>query len=400
MTDPAGAGTGRLLDADLREHFSRFLRAGPERLHAAAHSHHPWPDVSLEAQTGAWRQAARLQDDKWDRILGTVVPEARRHVAGRLGLPDPGTVAFAANTHELVTRVMSSLDPPMRILTTAAEFHSLERQTRRLEEAGCATVERVPVAPRAGLPDRLAGRASAADFDLVVFSHVHFDSGWVHPSLTGTVAAVDDDTVVVVDGYHAFMALPVDLSAVADRIFYVAGGYKYAMAGEGAGLMHCPPGWIPRPVDTGWFAGFGALESGVAERVGYGPGGDRFWGATFEPVGVERLNAVQRWFDQQGLTVAAVHDHVRALQWRLLDHLDRLGSPHVGREVLVPDALAPDRGNFLAFATPRAAELDDALAARGVVVDHRAERLRVGLGCYHTPAEVDALADHLAAVVG
>ena len=30
------------------------------------------------------------------------------------------------------------------------------------------------------------------------------------------------------------MALPTDLQRVAPRVFYLAGGYKYAMAGEGA----------------------------------------------------------------------------------------------------------------------------------------------------------------------
>ena len=44
------------------EHFSRFLGAVPGRLHAAAHSHHPWPDVTFDAQQQAWLDAARLAD--------------------------------------------------------------------------------------------------------------------------------------------------------------------------------------------------------------------------------------------------------------------------------------------------------------------------------------------------
>ena len=40
--------------------FSRtFGRAGAP-LHVAAHSHHPWPDVSYDAQLAAWEDAARL----------------------------------------------------------------------------------------------------------------------------------------------------------------------------------------------------------------------------------------------------------------------------------------------------------------------------------------------------
>ena len=36
----------------MKEHFSRFLGAAPGRLHVAAHSHHPWPDVTFEAHDG------------------------------------------------------------------------------------------------------------------------------------------------------------------------------------------------------------------------------------------------------------------------------------------------------------------------------------------------------------
>ena len=75
-------------------------------------------------------------------------------------------------------------------------------------------------------------------------------------------AAGDPNTFVIIDGYHGFMAVPTDLSMIAERAFYLAGGYKYAMAGEGACFLHCPPGYGLRPRDTGWYAGFSALEKG------------------------------------------------------------------------------------------------------------------------------------------
>ncbi|MBL7599179.1 class V aminotransferase, partial [Escherichia coli] len=83
-----------------------------------------------------------------------------------------------------------------------------------------------------------------------------------------------------------------DLSKVADRIFYVAGGYKYAMAGEGACFLHAPPGFCPRPVVTGWFAEFGDL-SGPPGGVQYRSDGGRFWGATFDCSALYRFNAVR-----------------------------------------------------------------------------------------------------------
>lgn len=47
----------------LKPHFRRFLEAQPARLHFAAHSHHPWPDVTFEAQQQAWLDAATHQDE-------------------------------------------------------------------------------------------------------------------------------------------------------------------------------------------------------------------------------------------------------------------------------------------------------------------------------------------------
>ena len=73
--------------------------------------------------------------------------------------------------------------------------------------------------------------------------------------------------LVVIDGYHAFAALPVDLSAIAERAFYLAGGYKYAMAGEGACFLAVPPGTTLRPLSTGWFADFEGL-SGAQHGAG------------------------------------------------------------------------------------------------------------------------------------
>jgi selenocysteine lyase/cysteine desulfurase len=384
---------------DLRAHFSRFLGADPARLHFAAHSHHPWPDATREAQLRAWDDAARLVDGKWEEILGPVWREAQGHVARHLRLPDPGTVVFAPNTHEFVVRILSALPlgrRPPRVLTTDGEFHSFARQAARLEEEGLIAVTRVPGEPGPDCLPRLVEAARGGGFDLVWASEVLFGTGF---ALTGLEALADaaGEAALVVDGYHAFLARPVDLSRIAGRAFWLAGGYKYAMAGEGACFLHCPPGRLPRPRATGWFAGFATLSGGAAgDAVPYAADGQRFMGSTFDPSGLYRLNAAMRWLDGQGLDAAAIHAHALALQARFAEGLDAAGAP-LGldpRRLAVPVA-ERRRGNFLAF------DLDDAesalarLAAAGVVADRRGRRLRLGFGLYHTEAEVDRLLGRL-----
>jgi kynureninase len=374
-------------------HFGRFLGAVPGRLHVAAHSHHPWPDVTFEAQQQAWLDAARLMDDKWDEIFCSLLPEAAAHITGRLGLSDPEAIAFAPSTHALVMRLLSCLTPPIRILTTDAEFHSFARQAARLEEDGLAAVERVAAEPFATFPERFAAAAARGGHDLVYLSHVFFNSGYVVPDLGALVAAVPDpEPLVVIDGYHGFMALPTDLSGIETRAFYMAGGYKYAMAGEGACFAHCPPGYAERPRDTGWFAGFAQLSSGSAGKVGYAPGGARLLGATLDPTGLYRLNAVQRWLDELGITVADIHTHVRRLQDRFL-----AAAPH---PELVPSAedAAGERGNFLTFRLPDAAAIHAALHAENVITDYRDDRLRIGFGLYHDEAGIDELVGRLSTI--
>jgi len=390
-------GFGGVPRSGCRQHFSRFLGAGPGRLHVAAHSHHPWPDVTFEAQQQAWLDAARLADDKWDEIFGAVLPEAAAHIAGRLGLSDPEAIAFAPSTHALVMRLLSTLSPPVRILTTDAEFHSFARQAARLEEDGLASVERVAAEPFATFPQRFAAAAAGGGHDLVYLSQVFFNSGYAVPDLAALVDAVPGrGPLVVVDGYHGFMAVPTDLAAVQARAFYLAGGYKYAMAGEGACFAHCPPGYAERPVDTGWFAGFAQLSGGATGKVAYAPGGGRLFGGTFDPTGIYRLNAVQRWLDELGITVAGIHAHVARLQQRFL-----AAAPHP--ELLPPptaDGGVGERGHFLTFRLPDAAGLAAALHAAGVIVDHRHDRLRIGFGLYHDDGDIDELLRRLSPIPG
>ena len=341
--------------------FSRFL-ADDTRLHFAAHSHHPWPDVARDAQLQAWDDAARWIDAKWSHVFDTVVPQAQGHVARLLKLPDPADVVFAPNLHECVVRLASAVerDGPLRILTTDG-----------------------------------AEAAADSNVDFVYLSHTFYNSGFVVPDIHAAVRAVANAAALIaVDGYHSFMAQPVDWSASADRAFYLAGGYKYAMAGEGACFMACPPGWGERPVNTGWFAGFEEL-SGAQQGVPYARSAMRFAGSTFDPTALYRFNAVQHWLQDQGLTPRRIRLHVESLQQQFLAALPVAG---LTIDELIPP-LPASRGNFLTFRTPRAAALQQALSKAQVMTDVRGDRLRFGFGLYHAGSDVDALIHRLARCV-
>ena len=373
--------------------FSRALSLAPDRLHFAAHSHHLWPDASFAAQQQAWDEANQHADRKWDLIFGEVVPQAQRYVAEELGLADPDSVVFAPNTHDFLIRIASGVDrKPVRILSTDGEFHSFRRQAERWVEAGEAIVTRIALDPFDTFADRFVAAARDGGHDLIVVSQVFFRTGGLFDRLEALAdLARPEGPWVIIDGYHGFMATPTDLGPFADRLFYVAGGYKYAMSGEGAGLLHAPPGFCERPVVTGWFAEFGDL-SGPPGGVQYRTDAGRFWGATADFTALYRFNAVRRMLAEADLDTAAVADHARSLARAFQS---AVASGKAGAldqaDILNPVVGDAPRARFLALRHPEAQRWRAELLAAGVVTDVRDDVIRFGFGLYQDQEDVDRL---------
>jgi selenocysteine lyase/cysteine desulfurase len=198
---------------------------------------------------------------------------------------------------------------------------------------------------------------------------------------------------VVIDGYHAFMALERPFGeAEANSAFYLGGGYKYAMSGEGCAFMHAPPGFGPRPRITGWFAEFEDLTLPPGS-VGYARDASRFMGATFDPSALYRFNAVQRMLKANKLTTALISDHVGALQQQLLAGIGNTSLKDA--ELLNP--LAEGRhARFLAFRNPSAQCWYSDLKAVNCITDVRGDVLRIGFGIYQDATDVERLIGLLA----
>ena len=373
--------------------FSRSLGADPGRLHFASHSHHLWPDASFEGQLEAWNDAALLADRKWDRVMGQVWPEAQGHVARELGTGEPDAIVFSSNTHDFLVRLVTAAPRNgagcLRVLTTDGEFHSARRQFARWQEEGWIALERVAAEPFDSFSGRFLERARRGDHDLIFVSQLLFGSGRVFDRVAELAAlGRAEGPWVVVDGYHAFMALDRPFGArTARTAFYLGGGYKYAMAGEGCAFLHAPSGFGPRPPVTGWFAEFEDLSLPPGS-VGYVKDASRFLGATFDPSGLYRFNAVQRMLAEQGLTTARVNAHVEALQRQLLADTHR--TVLSGAELLNPlDGARHAR--FLAFRSPDAQLWYAKLKTQDCITDVRGDVLRIGFGVYQDESDVARL---------
>lgn len=369
-----------------KELYQDFLSATPDLIHMAAHSHHYWPDVAKDGVLASYEDSRRLSDLKWEKILGEVVPTSQKLIADILNLSHPEQIAFASNTHELLARLLSCFDPSkkVRILTTDCEFHSASRQFKRMEELENVEIKYV----KAQEPDFKANflkEIKAGAYDFIFLSHVFFNTG-IALSLSDIeefAQAKKKETLFCLDGYHSFCALPMDLSRLEDDIFFLAGSYKYAQAGEGMCFMTIPKGCELRPINTGWFASFESLESKDSDKVEYANDGWRFAGSTRDFTAHYRFNFVWTHFQDIGLSVSKIHKYIQSLQTEFL-----CGSPlteHFSNTDL------ETQGHFLVLKTPssEASEtLHRELKKNSILTDYRGTSLRFGFGLYLSMQDV------------
>jgi len=273
----------------------------------------------------------------------------------------------------------------LRVLTTEGEFHSARRQLARWEESGEAVVTRLPVTSE--LPAQMI--AAAADHDLLFVSQLMFGTGTLVDVAGIAAAGRADGPWVVVDGYHSFMGIEQPFGGtLGETAFFLGGGYKYVMAGEGCAFMHCPPGFGPRPPITGWYAEFDELNLAPGQ-VGYAPDAMRFMGATFDASGLYRFNAVRRMLDAEGLTTAVISAQVAQLQARLVE---AIAGTALGQAILLNPLDGRPHARFLAYRSPRAAAWQADLSAKDCITDVRGDVLRIGLGLYHDERDIDSFA--------
>jgi kynureninase len=382
----------------LAPHYQHFRVA--ERLLLTGHSHQAWPDVGFAAHQQAWLDAAELADDKWERAFA-MADRVRAGFARLLEDPD-GHIALGGNTHELVVRFLSALPLAQRprIVTTDGEFHTVRRQLDRLAEEGIEVI-RVPTRPAAQVAERLAKMVTDRTAAVIV-SAVLYENAHIVPNLRLALDACRRlGAEFLVDAYHALNVVPFSLvtEGLLDA-YVVGGGYKYCQLGEGNAFLRIPKDCALRPVATGWFSEFHLLSetlSGTA--VPYGPGPDRFAGATYDPTSHYRASAVFEFFEQQGLSptlLRAVSQHQIGV---LAASFDALG--------IDPRVLGRDRrvglehvGGFLALYTPAAESVCRALRHRGVSADYRGKTLRLGPAPYLSDKQLQEAISHLREAAG
>ena len=176
--------------------------------------------------------------------MGEVWPEAQAHVARELGTEMPEAIVFAPNTHDFIVRIVSACPrrgPALRVLTSDGEFHSARRQFARWAEDGW--LERGTGRGRAvrqlhrPLPRARGKRRPRSDLrqPAPVFERPPVRA------MSSALAALarPEGPWVVVDGYHAFMAIPEPFAGRADGKRLLS--RRRLQICDGGGRLRLPP---------------------------------------------------------------------------------------------------------------------------------------------------------------
>jgi kynureninase len=329
--------------------FSRVLRR--RGIYLANHSLGRPPDrtaYDVRAALDAWY---RDMDGAWD--LWMQGREAFRSLTRTLvNAGSADCIVPKASAGQGLRAVLNALPGKPRVLTTDAEFDSLDFILRVYRDKGRIELKILPFE-----------RFEYQPCDLVVVSTVAFRNGKIFSGLEELIRdAHSRGTKVLLDVYHHAGVLPLDLAAL-DADFAVGGSYKYLRGGPGACWLYVHPRQHALvTTDTGWFAKKDVFSYARPEPPQFAAGGDA-WLESTPPVLVP-------------------FQALAGLEITLELGVERIREYNLSQKALLKSLLPvsgedESHGAFVTLRHRSAKELAAELEKQGVKTDARGEYLRL-----------------------
>ncbi|MCA9053654.1 MAG: aminotransferase class V-fold PLP-dependent enzyme [Planctomycetaceae bacterium] len=364
----------------LRERFPIFERWN----YLCSHSLGAVPRATEDSLQTYYRQWAELGIAAWDGPWWAAVEEFGALIARVLGA-EPNSVVPMQNVTRAMAGVASCFDYRERpkIVLTGLEFTTTFPLWRHQEELGA---ELVIVPSEDGTHVDTGALCAAIDekTQLVLTSHAYFRSGALQDIKAVTQAAHAHGALVMVDGYQAAGAVPVDAREIGFD-FYVGGCHKWLCGGPGAGYLYVRPDLIAnlRPRLTGWFGlaepfaytpdtGTGAPHPGIHRFLGGTPNVPALYAAmegvrTVLEVGIDSIREYSKLMTQEIVAQALKRDLC-------------VRSPH-----------DPDRRNgMVCLDFPQAQRLCKEMQMEGILTDWRPDcGLRISPHFYNSGEDIE-----------
>jgi kynureninase len=341
------------LKASVWPRFSRVLAS--DRIYLANHSLGRPPDRMADDVRAALEAWYRDMDGAWDAWLAS--REKYRSLTARLVNGSPDSIVPKTSAGQGLRAVLNALPGKPRVLTSDAEFDSLDFILRVYRDKGRIDLKVVPF--------------DAFEFepcDLVVISTVAFRSSRVFPDLPSLVTkAHSGKAKILLDVYHHAGVLPLDLQAL-DADFAVGGSYKYLRGGPGACWLYVHPRHQKLvTLDTGWFAKKDMFRYERPEPPQFAEGGDA-WLESTPPV----LAPVQALAGLE-ITLELGVEEIRRYGLQQKQLLDSLLKKHH----IQATGAREDYGAFLTIEHVEATRIAEGLRTKGIITDARGRYLRL-----------------------
>lgn len=366
-----------LTESYLRDHvwprFSRVLSR--ETVYLANHS----LGRPLDRMADDLAEFARLWSSELDEAWTVWIAASNRFtdLLETLIGATPGTIAQRASAGQGLRSILNSFPQtrPIRVVTTTAEFDSIDTVLRAYAEAGRAVVEWVPLASTGHVPvaepDEILKYVERGA-DLVVVSHVYFGTGHIFPDIRAFNRRCKNlGALVLNDLYHSVGAMPVDVTDLSCD-FAIGGSYKYLRGGPGAGWLYVSPDVLKSgrsTLDVGWFGKSDTFDYTRSVALARKPG-IAGWAESTPPV-VATYQALSGLEFTMELGADAIRSYSLERQAMMRDILRYRGVPAIEPE---------DPDTFGAFSLVKSADpktVCSIAAMAGLTVDSRGPYIRL-----------------------
>jgi selenocysteine lyase/cysteine desulfurase len=324
-----------------------------------------------------------IHEPRWNERV-----EAVRALAARLIGAEPCDVAFIKNTSEGIGIVAEGFpwQAGDNVVIAQEEYPANQYPWMNLRQRG------VEVRSVASRPDgRLWIDDVAAALDgrtrVLSLSWVEFASGFRNDLDALGELCRRRGIAFFVDAIQGLGVFPLDVRKTPID-FLAADGHKWLLGPEGAGILYVRRDWIERlrPVDIGWNSVIGARNFSIID-FRLKPHAGRYESGTLNVAGITGLGGSLELLLEIGIEKIGT----RVLE--LTDYLCARVSGKGGAQVYSSRANG-DRSGIVSVVCgdpARLSALKRDCRRKGIVINHRAGRLRVSPHFYNTTEEIDRL---------
>jgi cysteine desulfurase / selenocysteine lyase len=363
----------------------------PVTRHWAYFDHAAVAPLSARAQQALSQWASDLAEngDVHEPQWVARVEQVRQSFAQLLNA-DPQDLAFVKNTSEGLGIVAEGFpwQPGDNVVTAAEEYPANIYPWMNLTGRG-VELRLVPSRGARVVVDDVR-QAIDGRTRILTVSHVEFASGFRNDLNALGALCRERGILFCVDAIQGLGIFPVDVGATPID-FLAADGHKWLLGPEGAAVFYIRGELVDRlhPVGVGWNSVVGSRNfSRIDFRLK--PGAGRWESGSLNVAGIVAVGASLELLLNIG--VPAIRDRVLHLTDYLCEQAARKGltvysSRQPGEDSSIVSLIVPG-------AEPR--PLVRACREAGMVVNHRAGRIRASPHCYNTEQEIDRLVEQLA----